>query len=134
MRTVVICLLGVLLFTAETCEKAEVVKQETVFTSESCAPDKKVLKVVTDVEGTIGFEATSQQYFIRRAIPGTYDSVDIGMLCGNVPEGLRAAGSKVLFSGTYKEYGQPTPYGPAGRTFYYLEVSKASLIGSANGN
>jgi len=62
MKTVVTCLLGVLLFTAETYEKAEVDKQETIFTSESCAPERKVLKVVTDVEGIIGFEPASQQY------------------------------------------------------------------------
>lgn len=116
------CLLSGLLVASSGCQKCE---QAPAITSESCASDKQPVKTVTNVEGMIGYEPTLQQYYVRRAIPGTYDSVDFGMLCGTVPASLRGVGNKVLFSGTYKPYDKQPPYGPAGRSFYYLEVVKA---------
>ncbi|GAA3989144.1 hypothetical protein [Hymenobacter antarcticus] len=94
-------------------------------TSESCAPDKQGVKAVANVEGTIGFNSSLQQYFIRRAIPGTIDSVDFGLLCGAVPANLQVVGTTVLFSGTYKPYDKQPPFGPAGQTYYYLGLTKA---------
>lgn len=117
--------LSALLLIASGCQKCEEALEAPTVTSESCASNKQPVKTVTDVEGTIGYEATSQQYYIQRTIPGTYDSVDFGMLCGTIPASLRVVGNKVLFSGAYKPYDKQPPYGPAGQKFYYLEVSKA---------
>ncbi|MFC6223063.1 hypothetical protein ACFP2F_07410 [Hymenobacter artigasi] len=116
------CLLSGLLFASSGCQKCE---EAPAVTSESCASDKQPVKTVTNVEGTIGFEPALQQYYVRRVIPGTYDSVDFGMLCGTLPTNLQRVGNQVLFSGTYKPYDKQPPLGPAGRTFYYLEVTKA---------
>lgn len=118
------CLLGGLLLANSGCQKDE---DAPALTSESCAPDKQPVKTVTNVEGTIGFYPTLQQYYIRRAIPGTFDSVDIGMLCGVVPARLQGVGEKIVFSGTYKPYDQPLPAAPAGQKFFYLEISKANV-------
>ena len=125
MKSTSAYVLSALFLLASGCQKCEEAPEAPAVTSESCASDKQPVKTVTNVEGTIGYEATSQQYYIRRAIPGTYDSVDFGMLCGTVPASLQRVGNKVLFSGTYKPYNQPPPYGPAGQKFYYLEVYHA---------
>ena len=115
-------LLGTLLAANSGCEKGQ--KNPTV-ASEACAPTVQPVKSVTDVEGTIGFDPQLGQYFIRRTIPGTFDSVDFGFLCGTVPPSLTAVGSTVVFSGAYKPYDKQPPAGPAGQKFYYLEISKA---------
>jgi hypothetical protein len=116
------CLLSGLLVASSGCQKDN---GDPVISTESCVPFQQPVKVVTDVEGTVGFHAMLQQYFIQRTIPGTYDSVDFGLLCGTVPTSLQVVGKKVRFSGTYKPYDKPRPAGPVGGTFYYLEVSKA---------
>ena len=126
MKLIFTYVLSALLLLASSCRQCGESPTPTV-TSESCASDKQAVKTVTNGEGTIGFEPTLQQYYIRRAIPGSYDSVDFGMLCGTVPASLQVVGNKVLFSGTYKPYDKQPPYGPAGRTFYYLEVSRANV-------
>lgn len=118
------CLLSGLLVSSSGCQKCE---EAPAVTSESCASDKQPVKTVTNVEGTIGYEPALRQYYIRRAIPGTYDSVDFGMLCGTVPASLQGVGNKVLFSGTYKPYDRPSPAVIGGQTFYYLEVAKAVM-------
>ena len=115
------CLLSGLLVAGSGCRKCG---EAPAVASESCALDKQPVKTVTDAEGTIGYEPTLQQYYVRRAIPGTYDSVDFGLLCGTVPASLRGVGNKVLFSGIYKPYDKQPPHGPAGQSFYYLEVAK----------
>ena len=118
-------LLSALLLTASGCRKCE---EGPDMRSESCAPDKQAVKTVANVEGTIGYEPTLRQYFIRRFIPGTIDSVDYGLLCGTVPANLQVVGAKVLFSGAYKPYDKQPPAGPAGQTYYYLELSGAKVI------
>lgn len=118
------CLLSGLLVASSGCQKGN---ESPAVSSESCGSDKPPVKTVKDVEGTIGFEPTLQQYYIRRTIPGTYDSVDFGMLCGIVPASLREVGNKVVFSGTYKPYDRPSPAVVGGQKFYYLEVSKATV-------
>ena len=119
------CFFGALLLATGGCQKCE---DAPDVASESCALDKQPVKTVTDVEGTVGFEPTLQRHYIRRAIPGTYDSVDFGILCGSVPASLQREGAKAVFSGTYKPYDKQPPSGPAGRTFYYLEVSSANVL------
>jgi hypothetical protein len=129
MKTAIICLFGILLCTAETCEKTEVSKAIEALPPESCGADKKTVKTVSGVEGSIGFEPTLQQYFIRRSIPGTFDSQDIGLLCGTIPQNLTKIDAKVSFSGTYKSYDKPSPATIGGQTYYYLDLSKVELQG-----
>jgi hypothetical protein len=93
-----------------------------------CAPTSSYAKPVTDLEGVVHFDQTLQQYVISRAIPGTYDSVDIGAVCGDLPADFKTAGTRVRFSGIYRGYGQaPTP--PlAGITYYFLELTKIAKL------
>ena len=118
MKVPIFCLLAMLLCTAETCEKTEVSKAAEALPSESCGTDKKTVKTVSNIEGKIEFESVLQQYSIRRTIPGTYDSQDIGLLCGTIPQNLQQVGTKVLFSGAYKEYDKPSPATIGGVTYY----------------
>ncbi|GAB2470007.1 hypothetical protein GCM10011375_40860 [Hymenobacter qilianensis] len=68
------------------------------------------------------------RYLIYSSQPGTIDVVAIGVVCGDLPEGLKQVGKEVVFSGIYKNY-TPASMPPVGHTWYYLELSKAELKG-----
>ena len=122
-------LLGACLLSASSCTKDTDPGVELP-PSVSCALTSSYAKPVTDLEGTVEFNQALQQYVISRYIPGTYDSVDIGVLCGDLPDYLKTAGTTVRFSGTYRGYGQlpPSLAAPAGTTYYYLELSKIAKL------
>lgn len=124
MKNVTIyCLLGALLLAASGCKK----DQDAQGPYGTCAPQSQLIKTVNDVEGTVRFDAAVQQYVIYRALPGTYDAVDLGVVCGTLPADLQVANAPVRFSGTYREYGNPPQSGgPAGVTYYYLELAKVA--------
>ncbi|RZK45790.1 MAG: hypothetical protein EOO59_20415 [Hymenobacter sp.] len=85
------------------------------------------MKTVTNAAGIVYYNASNQEYRISIHQPGTYDSVDIGIVCGTLPTALQVDGTPVTVTGTFKEYGQaPSQPLPAGSTYYYLEVSGIS--------
>ncbi len=104
------------------CKKSEAAFGETV----DCAPNNKSVKTVTSANGVVGFDQAKQQYTIRVHQPGTIDVVDIGIVCGPLPASLQAAGTKVLVSGTFKEYGPASSSAPVGYTYYYLTITQLS--------
>ncbi len=91
-------------------------------TTTACAEAGATVRTVTDVAGTVTFDQALQRYKIMAHEAGTIDVVDVGVVCGELPEALRKEGAKVVFSGTYKAYPKP-PAAPAGYTTYYLEAS-----------
>lgn len=94
--------------------------------SEQCPDAGKFAKKVESVIGRMKFDSTRQQYAIQRAIPGTYDSVDVGYVC-NLPEGFRQTGLKVEFSGSYYENDEvPRSFG--GLENYYLTVTNIARV------
>lgn len=128
MKTLLLCCLGLVLLTAEACDKAEVCKQEEVyFTAAPCSSDNRAVRTLTNVEGKVRFDQTLQQYTIWAHQPGTVDVVSIGVVCGTLSKAIQAEELKISFSGTYKEYSQP-PVAPAGYTYYYLELSKLEIL------
>lgn len=116
-------LLGTLLLGASGCTK-----EDNPIVELPCALTSSYAKPVTDLEGVIRFDQALQQYVVWRAIPGTYDSVDVGVVCGDLPASFKTVGTKVRFSGVYRGYGQPNPTSPAGTSYYYLEISKIAKI------
>jgi hypothetical protein len=119
-------LLGTLLLGAGGCTKEDDPVVELPYVP--CALTSSYAKPVTDLEGVIRFDQALQQYVVWRAIPGTYDSVDVGVVCGNLPAAFKTAGTKVRFSGIYRGYGQPAPASPAGTSYYYLELTKIAKL------
>ncbi|TVT40115.1 hypothetical protein FNT36_11490 [Hymenobacter setariae] len=119
-------LLGASLLSASSCTKDADPGVE--LPSVPCALTSSYAKPIADLEGLIRFDQVLQQYVVWRAIPGTYDSVDIGVVCGDLPSYLKTAGTKVRFSGIYRGQGQPAPSSPAGTTYYYLELSKIATL------
>jgi hypothetical protein len=115
--------LAALLCLASSCEKSE---PETYRLAHTCAPAAKVVKTITNAAGFVSFDTNLQQYKISVHEPGTVDVVDVGILCDSLPPALQTAGTKVLVSGTFKEYllGQP---GLGGYTNYYLEIESIRL-------
>ncbi|MPR35754.1 hypothetical protein [Salmonirosea aquatica] len=101
-------------------------KSVDVEVSERCPDAGEFVKKVESVTGLVQFDSTRQQYAIRRAIPGTYDSVDVGYLC-NLPEEFQQPGLKVEFSGSYYENDE-VPASFAGLENYYLTVTKIARI------
>ncbi|UOQ69598.1 hypothetical protein [Hymenobacter volaticus] len=116
-----LCGLGLL---AMGCKEG--VENPTV-TSETCAAGLPTVKTVKNVEGRILFDAALRQYCIYRALPGTIDEMDMGVLCGTLPAPLQQVESKVVFSGTYTPYDQVRPAAPVGTHYYYLEVTQGKV-------
>ncbi len=112
-----------LLCLASSCEKNE---PETYRLQHTCAPAAKVVKTIANAAGFVSFDTNLQQYKISVHEPGTVDVVDVGVLCDALPAALQPEGTKVLVSGTFKEYplGQPNI---GGYTYYYLEVESIRL-------
>lgn len=94
--------------------------------SDLCPNAGKFVKKVKSVTGRVYLDSTRQQYLIRRGIPGTYDSVDVGYVC-NLPEAFQESGLKIEFSGSY--YGNDeVPASFAGLEYYYLTVTKIAKV------
>ncbi len=91
-------------------------------TASACAGAGATVRTVTDAAGMVTFDQALQRYKIMASQAGTIDVVDVGVVCGTLPEAIQQEGVKVVFSGTYKAYPNP-PAAPAGYTTYYLEVS-----------
>ena len=114
-----------LLFVASSCQKNET---ELYPPEAACAPAAKTVKTVTDAAGIVRFNTTLRQYEIAVHQPGTIDVVEVGVVCAALPPGLQADGTKVVVSGTFKEYGQSAlSSSPAGTTYYYLAVFSVRL-------
>jgi len=111
---------AVLLSLTSSCEKEKSMMEKT---TQACNASKTV-KTITNSAGIVYFNAMLMQYVVSMHQPGTYDSVDVGVVCGDLPNELQQDGTRVTVSGTFKEYDQPAPSAtPAGTTYYYLEVS-----------
>lgn len=91
-------------------------------TTTACAEAGATVRTVTNVAGTVTFDQALQRYKIMASEAGTVDAVNVGVVCGTLPEALRQEGAKVTFSGTYKAYPNP-PAAPGGYTTYYLELA-----------
>ncbi len=118
--------LGALLLSASACKK----DTDTVSVTNPglCAPTSSYALPANDLTGVVNFDQTLQQYVISRAIPGTYDSVDVGAVCGELPADFKTAGTKVRFSGIYRGYAQAPKPPIGGITYYYLEVTKLAKL------
>ena len=88
----------------------------------TCVPNAKPVKEVASATGTVVYMPALNRYTILQAQPSTYDVLNIGVLCDDLPEDLRIVNTRVVFSGTYYEHDQPGT-APARTTYYYLALS-----------
>lgn len=99
-------------------------KNEPEVKAEACNAAAKTVKAITNAAGIVYYKSALGQYVVSVHQPGTYDSVDVGVVCGSLPAALQQDGARVTVSGTFREYGQAAPGPePAGTTYYYLEVA-----------
>jgi len=94
-----------------------------------CDPAEEA-KTVTNVRGIVLYDDWFEDYIITRGIPGTYDSVDIGLVC-ELPEEYRRDGLKIEFSGTYhqieEEKKKEIPVRIIGEEYFILEINELQV-------
>ncbi len=90
--------------------------------STACLKGEK-LHSAKEREGILHYNEDYQMAQISYHIPGSYDAVEIGILC-EVPDELKLEYQKVIFNGDYYRYdGDELPL-PAGSEPYYLNIRK----------
>jgi hypothetical protein len=87
-----------------------------------CDLNEEFIKDAYGENSRILYDSTSRQYLTMVSIPGTYDAVDVGVIC-NLPDELKTPGLKITFRGKYYKYTGKINYHFAGQTFYNLELS-----------
>lgn len=94
-----------------------------------CDPLRTTIKKVTDKEGRIGYSQEEDKWLIIASTYSvSYDSQDLGIVCGDLKEEFKQVGQKVKFSGAYKEKCGNNKGPIAGQTYYYLHVSKMEIL------
>jgi hypothetical protein len=89
----------------------------------ACFESRPVIHTANQFTGTVYYRADLEMYVIRRSVPGTYDSVWLGVVC-NLPDAYRVDGKRVEFSGEYRnaaDLSRITTF--AGEETYYLFLS-----------
>lgn len=89
---------------------------------------KNPIKSIYESMGSVKYSDRAKAYCIFTSIEGTYDSVNVGVVC-NLPESYKKDGIKVLYSGNYFKYDVNFTLIP-GETFYSLELEKIKLLSS----
>ena len=91
----------------------------------SCVDAGEKVKKVSKQAGFLFYFDELDEYRIKYAIPGTYDSAIVGILC-NFPEEWKemdfSGGIRVIFSGEYKTILNNQRPAPAGTEIYYLQL------------
>ena len=110
---------GGLLLAGASCQ------EESKLQFEDCKPGD-FAKTVTATKGTIWYDTQAQAYAIYCGIEGTYDSQDIGIVCG-LSDDYKTEGVEVLFNGDYYTCDEFAPRIP-GQTYYYLVLTEINPI------
>ncbi len=96
----------------------------------------KVVRVLNNQKGFIGYNSVKDRFSIRVHVEGTIDEQEIGIIT-NMVEDLKeevmnfdySKGTiEVVFSGVFKEFNNDSIMGPVGTTFYYLQLSSLKII------
>jgi hypothetical protein len=89
----------------------------------ACFESRPVIHRANQFTGTVYFQTDLGMYTIRRSVPGTYDSVWLGVVC-NLPDAYKVDGKNVVFSGEYRNASDlPQITNFAGEVTYYLFLS-----------
>jgi hypothetical protein len=91
----------------------------------SCVDAGKKVKKVSKQAGFLFYYDELDEYRISHGIPGTYDSVIMGILC-NLPEEWKemdfTGGERAIFSGEYSAISDNQRPAPVGTEMYYLQL------------
>ncbi|WP_137401708.1 hypothetical protein [Echinicola rosea] len=96
----------------------------------NCAEATEFVQEVENRKGLLSRMEDSDKYAISYHFPGTYDVIEVGVVCSiladfSLPEGGEEP-MEVIFSGYYWKYTNVPPSLPAGSAAYYLEVTAIS--------
>ena len=89
----------------------------------------KVIKSVKNQKGRMVYDSTEKQYIVHVSIPGTYDSVDAGVLCDKLEDFEKEEGlTMITFDGQYFTYNGNRVPQIAGLKYYYLKITDFEVI------
>lgn len=91
---------------------------------EKCGDTLKLVKRMEGATGHVSYRASDRLYTITVHQAGTYDVVDVGIVC-NLPEKAQKTGLRVTFDGEYYPFSRTlSTMQPVGYTYYYLHLTK----------
>ena len=123
LALLLLCCLALMVLGCDKGKEKSITQFEII--NESCNL-KNPIKFINESMGSIQYSDRAKAYCIFTSIEGTYDSVNVGVIC-NLPESYKKDGIKVLYSGNYFKYDVNFTLFP-GETFYHQELSKIRLV------
>ena len=84
-------------------------------------------KAIKSVVGTIYFDNYFNEFTVRSSVPGTYDSVDVGII-SDLDQSLRRDGLKIRFDGKYYKYNGDVKPSVAGVEYYFLTIKNVVVL------
>jgi hypothetical protein len=89
-----------------------------------CDPSRRTVRQVADYPGRIEYDENTDRWaIIINPGPITYQSAEIGLICGDLSDNFRKDGLEVSFSGKYKELCDDTDDTSSGKRYYYLHIT-----------
>ena len=98
-----------------------------VETPPPCNLNEEFVRDVSEEQGRIHFDSTNNRYSVIVVKEGTYDSMDVGIIC-NMTDELKTPGIKITFNGRYYKYSKKIDLYYPGQSYYNLELSKYKII------
>jgi hypothetical protein len=93
----------------------------------TCSNGLDVVKEVSEIKGFLAFNTDMNKYIIYSGIDGDYDSQDVGVLCGDLPDEFLQGDVEVIFSGTYFIYPNEIDKDIPGQQYFFLDVSSIKM-------
>ena len=120
MKKAKLLFLFALLLTTVGCDKDDISpNEEIVF-------EKNILTTITDVSGTIQYDAEWDHWYICVVHANTFDSI-INYYPLSISKELCVPDKKVVFSGEVHEI-KNTKIGPAGHEYYAIELTSIKTL------
>ena len=90
-----------------------------------CDPSRRTVREVADYPGRVAYDDNEDRWVIISSPEEvTYDSQNIGLVCGELPEEFRKPGLQVRFSGKFKSICEDNKALVGGHVYYYLHVTE----------
>ena len=121
MKKIKLTILFIVCFITTTCDKEP--------TTSTCSDSYIKIQSMSNVSGLIGFNSSTNKYFITKSIDGTYDSFYTLYPC-DLAEEYKQVNLKVIFSGDLYSGDDLTEPQFPGQEIYHIDVKELILAPS----